>query len=211
MFNTGPECGLYEAEKQIDPAGPAAICPHCGHSHPFRQLPLFVLTGASGAGKSVICRELAAQMTDCVFLEVDIFWRPEFNTPEDEYRAFRDLCLRTAKNVGQAGRPVVLCGSAIPAQYEACPERRYFAEVHYLALVCEEDELVKRLQARPSWRHTSSPDVLADMTAFNRWFIERGAHTSPPITLLDNTDLSVGACVDGVRHWILDRVPVAVD
>ena len=91
-------------------------------------------------------------MSECVFLENDIFWRAEFVTPEDNYYSFRNLCLRTAKSISQAGRPVVLCGSAIPEQYEACAERRYFAEIHCLALVCDDQVLAKRLRDRPGWR-----------------------------------------------------------
>ena len=118
MFNVCPHCGLYTDEKAIDPDGPFAICPHCGYRHRFVRLPLFIVTGASGAGKTATCVRLAPQMAECVCLEADIFWRQEFNTPENDYRAFRNLCLRLAKNIGQSGRPVALFGSAVPAQYE---------------------------------------------------------------------------------------------
>jgi hypothetical protein len=126
MFNTCPGCGQYSVEKTIDPAGPFAVCPFCGHRHRFLQLPLFVVTGASATGKTTVCLALQSSLPECVVLECDVLWRPEFADPENDYRAFRDVWLRLAKNIGQAGRPVVLCGSAIPAQYEPCPERRYF-------------------------------------------------------------------------------------
>jgi hypothetical protein len=70
------------------------------------------------------------------------------------------------------GRPVVLCGSAVPEQYERCPERRYFTMIHTLALVCDDDELVRRLQNRRGWRKSSDPQTNADMLAFDRWFKE---------------------------------------
>ncbi len=54
MFNVCPQCGQYSDEKTIDPQRPFAICPFCHHPHRFVQLPLFVVTGASGAGKSTI-------------------------------------------------------------------------------------------------------------------------------------------------------------
>ncbi len=47
MFNVCYQCGQYRADKIIDPSGPAAICPECGHRHPFRKLPLLVVGGAS--------------------------------------------------------------------------------------------------------------------------------------------------------------------
>jgi len=51
VFNVCSHCGEYAVEKMIDPAGPFAICPFCTYAHPFLQQPLFLITGASGAGK----------------------------------------------------------------------------------------------------------------------------------------------------------------
>lgn len=62
------------------------------------------------------------------------------------------MWLRLAKNIGQAGLPIILCGTSLPDQFEACPERRYFATLHYLALVCDEITLKERLRQRPAWR-----------------------------------------------------------
>jgi gluconate kinase len=211
VFNVCPGCGIYSDEKLIDLEGPFAVCSHCGYRHGFVQLLLFILTGASGSGKSCICLELVARMSECVFLENDLFWRTEFATPEDNYYNFRNLCLRVAKNISQAGRPVVLCGSAIPEQYEACTERRYFSKTHYLALVCEEQELVRRLRDRPGWRKSSAPDVIGEMVKFNQWFIENADKTEPSMALLDNTHLSLEGTVERVADWIRSRLPSAQD
>lgn len=208
MFNVCPSCGIYSDEKLIDPQGPYVVCPYCGDRRRFVQLPLFILTGASGSGKSTICLALVARMSECVFLENDIFWRAEFATPENNYYGFRNLCLRAAKNISQASRPVMLCGSAIPEQYETCTERRYFSETHYLALVCNEQELVRRLRDRPGWRRSSMPEVIEEMVKFNRWFEENADKTRPPMTLLDNTHLSLEETVEQVAVWIRSRLPL---
>ncbi len=175
-------------EKQIDSAGPFAICPHCGYAHPFLQQPLFIVTGASGTGKSTACLELAPLLRECVVLESDILWGLIPATPEDNYRSYRNAWLRLAKNIGQAGRPVVLCGSAVPEQFETCPERRYFSTLHYLALVCEDEALAERLKARPGWRESGSAETVQHMAQFNRWFKQHGGvsgtvDTRAPVTL----------------------------
>ena len=85
MMNVCFWCGLYRADKIIDPRGPAAICPQCGHRHSFVQAPLLIVSGASGAGKSTACQTLLGRMNHVVILDLDILWRPEFNTPGDGY------------------------------------------------------------------------------------------------------------------------------
>jgi predicted kinase len=202
MFNVCPQCGTYSDEKVIDPGGPFAICPACAYAHPFRRLPLFVLSGASGSGKSTIALALVPILQDCVVLESDLLWRPEFATPQDDYRTYRNLWLRVAKNVSQGGRPVVLAGSAVPEQFEACAERRYFSALHYLALVCEDELLEARLRARPTWRHSGTPEVLTEMLSFNRWLRAQAATTTPPMALLDTSHMPVAESVAQTIAWI---------
>lgn len=202
MFNVCPRCGMYSEEKTIDPNGPFAICRHCGHAHPFKQLPLFIVTGASGSGKSAACLQLVSLLPECVVLEVDLFWRPEFATPETNYRDFRNLCLRVAKNIGQSGRPVVLCGTAIPDQYESCPERIYFAQTHYLALVCDDAVLQQRLEDRPRWRDSANPDSIAKHVEFNRWIRTNAPNTNPSMALLDTTSATVQTTAGQIAGWV---------
>lgn len=206
MFNVCPQCGIYDEEKRIDPSGPWAICPYCNHAHPFVQLPLFVLTGASGAGKSSVCLHLPPALPECVCLESDILWRGEFATPDDNYRSYRNMWLRVAKNIGQGGRPVVLCGTALPDQFELCLERRYFTELHYLALVCDDDLLGAWLRARPAWRGAGSDAFVDTMTTFNRWIKDNASTTQPPMTLLDTTAISVEQSADHVAAWVRKRL-----
>src|SRR5690349_6526339 len=124
MFDVCPRCGEFREDKIIEPDGSFAICPNCNHPQPFVMQPLFVLTGASGTGKSTIGLSLLRE-PEIVALEVDIFWRQEFATPDNDFYDFRNLCLRVAKNIQQNGRPVLLCGSSTPGQYEMCVQARY--------------------------------------------------------------------------------------
>ena len=206
MFNVCPACGEYAEEKTIDPAGPFAICPYCGHRHRFVRLPLFVITGASGSGKTTLCMELVPRMPACIFMESDILWRSEFATPQDDYRSYRNLWLRVAKNISQGGRPVVLCGSAMPDQFEACPERRYFTTLYYLAIVCNEEALTQRLLGRPGWRKSSSPEFVERMVSWNGWLKEHAASTNPRMTLLDNTTLTIEESAACVQRWVLTHL-----
>lgn len=196
------QCGLYRADKTIDPAGPFAICPECGYKHPFRQLPLLIVSGASSAGKTTVCQQLVGQVTEAVLLDSDILWRPEFNTPETKYRDFFDLWLRMCKNIGQSGRPVVLFGAGpgVPENLENCIERRYFSQIHYLALVCADETLAQRLQQRPAWRGTGEPAFIQENIRFNQWF--KAYDGQPAITRLDTTTTPLAETTRQVAAWI---------
>lgn len=204
MFNVCHNCGLYRSDKVIDPAGPFAICPECGHKHPFRMLPLLLVSGASGAGKSSVCQTLLGKMENAVLLDGDIIWRAEFNTPDDNYRDYFETWLRLAKNISQSGRPVVSFGAGmgVPANIEPCIERRYFSTIHYLALICDDEVLAQRLKARPAWRGSSEEAFVARQMQFNRWFKEKGNRYA---SLIDTTSLTLETTAEQVQSWILEK------
>ncbi len=202
MFNVCSNCGEYRTDKAIVPEGAYAICPNCSFRYKFIRLPLFILTGASGVGKSTVCLELAAKMKDVVVMESDILWRPEFNQPETNYREYREAWLRVCKNISQSGKPVVLCGVGEPTQFEQCIERRYFSELHYLTLICDDQILASRLRNRPTWRGTLKDECIEEQVVFNRWLINNAQNTEPPMTLLDTSEITVDETVEKVEGWI---------
>ena len=204
MFNVCHNCGLYRRDKIIDPSGPYAVCPECGYKHPFRQLPLLMVSGASGAGKSSACQTLVGKIESVVQLDSDILWRAEYNTPENNYRDYFEMWLRLAKNISQSGRPVVIfgAGAGVPENVEPCIERRYFSTVHYLALVCDDEVLAQRLKARPAWRGSGEEDFIERHIQFNRWFKEQG---NPFASLIDTTNLTLEASAEQVKDWILEN------
>jgi hypothetical protein len=139
-------------------------------------------------------------------MESDILWRDEFNRPATDYRDYREMWLRVAKNISQAGKPVVLCGAAGPEQFERCVERRYFSDVHYLALVCDDERLAARLRSRPLWRGSSANEYIEEHLKFNRWLKDNAADTQPPIRLLDTTEVTVQESSKSVKEWIDDHL-----
>lgn len=201
MFNTCPKCGEYTVEKTIDPSGPYAICPHCQHAHPFLQQPLFIITGPSGAGKTTVCLDLVTRLRECVVMESDILWGL-VGSAENDYQDYRNTWLRLAKNIGQAGRPVVLCGTALPAQFEDAPERRYFSTLYYLAIVCDDDLLQARLKSRPQWRASGSDDMVERMLRFNHWLKKHASTSHPAITLCNSSHRSSQETSNEVIQWI---------
>jgi hypothetical protein len=206
MVNVCHHCGNYHAEKVIDPAGPYAICPDCGHRHSFHQMPLLIISGASGAGKSTVCHYLLGTYTRAVLLDSDILWRTEFNTPENDYKEYFELWLRMCKNIAQSGRVVALfgAGEGVPSNLENLIERRYFSRIHYLALVCSDGILAERLRRRPQWRGSHLSGFIESQQSFNSWF--KTYQGQPEIQILDTSSATLEETGRQVSAWITGRL-----
>jgi predicted kinase len=202
MLNVCAGCGAYRVDREIDPVGPVAVCPECGHRTPFVRSRLSIVSGASGCGKTTICARLTGAVSEAVLLDSDVLWSAAFAGPDSDRRAFFEIWLRVAKNIAQSGRPVVLFGAGIgvPANIEPCIERRYFSTVRYLALTCDEDELRRRLAARPAWRRSNEPAFVEAQVRFNRWFLDRTADGS--MHGVDTSHESIDAAAVQVAEWI---------
>ena len=173
-------------------------------------MPLLLVGGPAGAGKSSVGASLLGELTEAVVIESDLLWRREFNTPEDGYNEYTRLWLRLAAHISQSGKPVALFGAgfAVPHNTQPLPERRLFSDIHYLGLVCDDEVLVERLRARPSWRNTTD-ELVNEHVKFNHWLKEHAVTTEPPVTLIDTTSAAVTVTAALVAGWIRERAPSA--
>jgi hypothetical protein len=113
--------------------------------------------------------------------------------------------MRLAKNIQQGGRPVVLCGTALPSHFEKQVQRQYFGQLHFLALVCKDERVLReRLEKRPEWRYIGADrdSFIKRTLSFNSWLLENAGKTQPPMTLVDTSSSSKEAVVRQVREWV---------
>jgi len=170
---------------------------------PSKKLPLFIITGASGVGKSTTCKLLFQDETDYIVMESDLLWNDIYNTPEDNYHAYRELWLRVCANISQIGKPIVLCGCAIPKQFEGCKARSLFTDIYYIALVCEDEQLERRMRIG---RGVTDENWVKSSIEFNCWLKENANQTRPNITLLDNSVLTPEESAEIADRWILKKI-----
>ncbi|HZD43200.1 MAG TPA: hypothetical protein VE134_04005, partial [Methanomicrobiales archaeon] len=176
----------------VDSTESTVVCPGCGHEQSIRREPLLVVSGAGGTGKSAILMELQGTRDDVVMLDSDVVWREEF---WNDFDWFFRTWLRLCRDIAQSGRPPVMFGAGfgVPDTLESHPQYDCFSDVHYLALVCDDDEQERRLRARPAGRHPGEFDMdetdIAEQVEFNGWL--RDAASREDFTVLDTTHATV--------------------
>ena len=140
-----------------------------------------------------------------VTLEQDVLWAPELAERPGGIGGFRATWLRLAAMIGQSGRPVLLCGTVVPAELEPLPERVLFRRIDYLALLVEPDVLAARLRARPAWRGWDEARIV-EMVEFAERLRRTASTMEPPVEVLETTGLDAAATATRVRSWVLRRL-----
>jgi chloramphenicol 3-O-phosphotransferase len=207
VFRICPACAEPTTGGSVELEPRRFVCDLCMAATPIEPLPpLLFLTGASGAGKTTLYDALVGRVDEAFLVDQDLLWgvNPAHNDPDSGYRQFRGLILHLAERLARNGKPIVVEGSCMPDQYESLGERWYFAHTAYLAVVCSDEELTRRLRARPGWR--DSVRNLDGMVAWNRQLREHHFDSHPPIEVLNTTDRTVADCAAEIHEWIRQRV-----
>lgn len=160
-------CGPGVAAERRD--GAVLRCPRCGDEQPVPDLPLFVVTGASGTGKSTVTGPLRRQLPDCEIFDTDAL----LHVAALGLDTYRGTWLRLAHDIALNGRVTVLAGSLLPSQLETLPGRKLIGPVRFCTLDCPDDVIAERLRSRPSWRGASDETVIAEHQRFAAWLRAR--------------------------------------
>ena len=102
MIGICSKCGNYNWDKTISEDGNMIICQKCGNRWKFKSLPLFILTGCSGVGKTTTAQELLQRETNYLIMDADYF-----GFMGNDYQARAEQILNLSKNLMQGGKPLL--------------------------------------------------------------------------------------------------------
>jgi hypothetical protein len=166
-------------------------CPRCGAERRLPGHPLFVVTGASGTGKSTILEPLQLRLPGCEVLETDVI----LHVAALGWDTWRNTWLQLAHAIGLNGRATVLCGPLLPDHLEDLPARRLVGPIHFCNLDCPDAVLADRLRARPAWRGWTEEKII-EHQRFAAWLRARIRPT------FDTGTLSADEVADRVAQWV---------
>ncbi len=181
-----------------DPGAHRLRCPRCGSESWLPALPLFVVTGASGIGKSTITGPLRSLLSGCLVVDTDVI----LHVAALGWDTWRNTWLQLTHAAALGGQATVLTGSLTPDQLEHLPARKLIGPIHFALLDCPDDVLADRLRARPAWRHSSSDASIIEFQRFAAWL---RASITPSF---DTSNTSAAEVADGLAAWVtalLDR------
>jgi ribosomal protein S27AE len=180
-----------------DPVAQRLRCPRCGSESWLPALPLFVVTGASGTGKSTVTAPLRSLLPGCLVLESDV----TLHLAALGWDTWRNTWLQLSHAVALGGQATVLTGSLTPDQLERLPARKLIGPIHFALLDCPDEVLAGRLRARPAWRGTSTEAKITENQRFAAWL---RARISPSF---DTSTASAAEVADRLAAWIQPLLP----
>ncbi|MEK5059210.1 MULTISPECIES: AAA family ATPase [unclassified Paenibacillus] len=158
------------------------------------KLPLFIVTGASGSGKSYVIQDLRRIMP-----EFDIFDPDHLvDFVGHDWEKIRNIWLRVARNIAESGRMTIICGTMMPWDIEKCADFSFFKHVYYLNLHCHDVTREKRLRER-NW---PEEEIQNHLNFAARLLEIAGEAYNPPMPTIDTTETDVTQVALQIKEWV---------
>lgn len=166
------------------------------------KLPLFIVTGASGVGKTTVMRELRTLMPDFVVFSTD---NDNFGSTAAklEYQDRYNILLRCAHAVAESGRGTIICGTFMPWDAEKCDAYAAFSEICFINLHCDDSTRNQRLRSRED-RAIWTDELLREHEQFARWLLDNAATAyHPPMPTIDTSHTLPSEVAMQIREYVL--------
>lgn len=155
------------------------------------KLPLFVITGASGTGKTTVSSHVRKLLPEFDVFDMDIIDNVDWQIAKENW-------LRVAYSISLSGRGTVLCGTMVPENIASSNYLERFERILYINLHCDDTTREKRLQAR-GWNE----NTIEDHRNFANWLVQNADTAfNPAMPTIDTTTLSSEEAAKRIEQWV---------
>lgn len=201
MVEQCSRCGNYKWDKKVENG--TIICPQCGYSWKYTRLPLFILTGCSGIGKTTTANELMLNTTEFIVLDADIFFNIMPHETQEDYFEQIEQIENISKDIMQAGKPVLWTMAGNLDKLNKVYNRSFFLDIYCLALVCDEESLRNRMR---QGRGIADEGWIESSVQYNNYFKEHDAIGDMPFDVCNTEGKEIREVAEEVKKWVLDKL-----
>lgn len=165
----------------------------------MRHLPLFIVTGASGTGKSVTVPIIRELLPEFDVFDMDIL-------EHEDGQAATNNWLRIAYSIAQSGRGTVLCGAITPEKLEECDCADKFSRIHFLKLHSSEAGREERVQEM-----NRDEAMSEEQRSFAPWLLSHAdTFEEPPVHITVHITIDIGLeppskVAERIAQWVRSR------
>ena len=163
---------------------------------------LYIITGACGSGKSTMKDALESILDNTKYAcidcdEVGLNWWDYAGTERES--KYKDDTLAKAVEMAE-GKDMIFVSCINPQDYMASQEIPECIEsTDFIVLSPADEEIIRRLKARPAERGFTSDEKIEPHVGFNRWFRKNKGKFN---LFIDNTDQSVDETAKMIEKFI---------
>lgn len=186
-----------------DVKGQTIVCPVCGSKWDFLKFPLFIVTGASGVGKTTAARILQRKTQDFMVLDADMFYNIMPHDTEEDALKQTEQILYFSRNAMQCGKPLVWTMAGNIDKLSVASGKEYFSELACLALVCPGERLQSRMT---DGRGIKDAGWIQSSLDYNTYFMEHDKIGGTHYELLEVGDRTPEETAAEIEYWLLRKM-----
>lgn len=158
----------------------------------MNKKPLFLLTGASGSGKTTVIPELYNECPEHIVLDLDAL-----NGPLEGWDHIKNIWIHMANQIALNDRITILSGTFMPWEYEKVDLKDRFSP-YFIGLYCSDEIREARLKAR-GW----SDQLIKDHKEFNEWILNNADKSfDPKMPLIDTSNMQPAEVARVIREYV---------
>jgi broad-specificity NMP kinase len=190
------ECGRYTVKRrELSNCLGYFTCDACGYQIKKTVLPLFIVTGASGVGKSAIVEPLQHLLIEYGVFDKDHIWATDWDMVYNNF-------FRIASALAQGNKKTVVVGTIIPEHLEGLSDRDLVGDIFYINLHTDDQTRRTRLTTRRKWGLPSEEFIQEHARFAAQLLMDAETNFGHPMPTIDTTSKSPKEVAKQIADWI---------